>query len=76
VQVHTIEPVVVGDEEAVVDLAFAALALAALRLAHQFREPMLERARTDARPHALAAVLFQQRVVDPLQAKQLRQQQP
>jgi hypothetical protein len=48
VQIDAIQPAVVGDEEAFVDLALAVHALAALRLAHQRGEAMLQHAGADA----------------------------
>ena len=76
VQIDPLHLAVVGDEEAFVDLAFAVHALAALRLAHQRGEAVLQHAGADAAEHVLAALPLQHDGVDALQVQQLRQQQP
>jgi AraC-like DNA-binding protein len=76
VQVHAVHAAVVGDEEALVDLALAVHALAALRLAHQLGEAVLQHAGADAAEHVLAALPLEHDGVDALQVQQLRQHQP
>jgi hypothetical protein len=66
----------VGDEEALVDLALAVHALAALRLAHQLGEAVLEHAGADAAEHVLAALPLEHDGVDALEVQELRQHQP
>jgi hypothetical protein len=66
---------VVGDEEALVDLAFPIHALAAPGLAHQGGEAMLQNAGADAAEHIFAAVLLEHDIVDALEVQKLRQEQ-
>ena len=65
-----------GDVEALVDFALAVHALAALGLAHQLGEAMLQHAGANSRQDVFAAVLFQHHGFDALQMQQLGQQQP
>src|SRR5262249_26273885 len=62
--------------ESVVDLALAVHPLAALRLAHQLGEAVLQHAGADAREHVVAAVFLEHDVVDALEVQELGQQQP
>ncbi len=74
-QVDAIHALVVGDENAFVDLALAVHALAALRLAHQVGEAVLQHAGANAAQHIFAALPLQEHRVDALEMQQLRQQQ-
>ena len=76
VQIDMGEHAVMGDLEAVVDLALAVHPLAALRLAHQPGKAVLEHAGADAGQHVIAAVFLQHDGVDALQVQELGQQQP
>ena len=75
-EVDPVEPAVVSDEEAVMNLAFPVHPLAAVGLAHEVREAVLEDTRPDAPEHVLAALAFEHDRVDALEMQQLRQQEP
>src|SRR5438552_9838609 len=75
VEIDAIQHPVMGNVESLVDFAFAIHPLAALRLAHQFGETVLQDAGADAAQHVLAAVFFQHDGVDALQMQELGQQQ-
>ena len=63
-QVNAVHHAVMGDMKAVMNLAFGIHALAHAGLAHQFGKAMFQHAGADARQHMVAAVLFEQHVVD------------
>ena len=65
-EIDAVEQAVVGDEEAVMDLALAVHALAALGLAHQLGEAVLEHAGADAAEHVFAALPLEHDVSMPL----------
>ena len=67
---------VMGDVKTLVDLALAVHALAALGLAHQLGEAVLQHARPNPRQDIFAAVFFQHHGFDALQMQELGQQQP
>jgi hypothetical protein len=64
-----------GDEEAIVYLAFAVHAVRHPSLTHECGKAMLEYAGTDPAEHIFAAVLLENDGVDTLQVQQLRKQQ-
>ncbi len=68
-QIDAVHHAVMGDVEALVDLAFAVHPLAALRLAHQLGEAVLQHAGADSRQHVFAAVLFQHDVSMPCRCR-------
>ena len=75
-EVDAVEPAVVGDEEAVMDLAFLVHALAAPGLAHQVGEAVFEHARPDAAEHVLAALPLDHDVSTPLRCRRCDSSRP
>ena len=65
-----------GDQETVVDFAFAVHALATLGFAHQLGKTMFEHAGTDAAEHVGAALAFQHDGVNAFEVQQLREHEP
>ncbi len=75
VQVHAIHAPVMGDKEAVMDLALAVHPLAAARLAHQGGEAVFQHAGADAAEHVVPGVPLQHHGLDALEVEQLGEQQ-
>jgi hypothetical protein len=70
-KIDAIAPSIVGDEEALVNLAFPVHAFADLRLAHQSGKPVLEHTCTHTSQHVLARMLLEHDRLDTLQVQQL-----